>query len=637
MDNLGTASEPASRTIPEELIGREVSARALSPFFEAARRKGLDPERLANGTGYDLAQLRSLNQRISWAAFARLMANLGEVFNDEELVELGSSLLDSPYLRVLVVPARLLFSLADTYRWAFSPGGPAARLVVGPETRILEVTPGLLRIEVRMRPGYAPSRENHLVLQGVLHGLARFFGAHETEVTQRSLPDGAVFDIRIRRKTGALASLRSSWTWLRTAWSVGDELRRAHEELDERYLELQREIAERNRSEAERQRLEAQLLQAQKLEALGRLAGGVAHDFNNLLQVILGQSGLLLLELPNGHAARAGLEEIEKAAQRAAGLTRQLLAFSRQQVVEPQVLDPNEVVTELGKMLRRLVGEDVELAIVARPGVGRVKADRGQLEQVVLNLVLNARDAMPRGGKLTLETDHVVLDAAYERGHLGAALGPHVLLAVSDTGIGMDAATQTRIFEPFFTTKPKGKGTGLGLATVFGIVKQAGGSVGVYSEPGRGTTFKVYLPCTEEEPTTAASLPDLFSTGGSETILVVEDDAQVRAVTREVLLRGGYRLLEAATPEAALAAARAHAGEIDLLLSDVVLPQMNGRELAELLLLERPRTKVIYMSGFTADAISGHDLLRTDAVLLQKPASPELLLRRVREALDARP
>jgi len=390
------------------------------------------------------------------------------------------------------------------------------------------------------------------------------------------------------------------------------------------------------RDVTERVQLEQQLRQAQKMEAVGRLAGGIAHDFNNILTAITGYADLLLEDLGATDPRRQDADEIHKAADRAAGLTRQLLAFSRQQVLQPTVLEVNKLVSDLEKMLRRLLGEDVELGTRLAPTTGRVKADPGQLEQVIMNLAVNARDAMPNGGKLTLETGNVNLDEAYAADHYPARAGPFVLLAVSDTGIGMSEETQAHMFEPFFTTKEKGKGTGLGLATVYGIIKQSGGFIWVYSEVGRGTTFKLYLPRVEElaervsQPAQASARP----ARGTETVLVVEDEAPVRSVARQVLERHGYTVLEAASAEAALDIATRYSGTIHLVLTDVVMPGLNGRELATRLADLRPDARVIFMSGYTDDAVTRHGVLEPGSAYVQKPFTPDAIARRVREVLD---
>jgi PAS domain S-box-containing protein len=390
------------------------------------------------------------------------------------------------------------------------------------------------------------------------------------------------------------------------------------------------------RDVTERVQLEQQLRQAQKMEAVGRLAGGIAHDFNNILTAITGYADLLLEDLGATDPRRQDADEIHKAADRAAGLTRQLLAFSRQQVLQPTVLEVNKLVSDLEKMLRRLLGEDVELGTRLAPTTGRVKADPGQLEQVIMNLAVNARDAMPNGGKLTLETGNVDLDEAYAADHYPARAGPFVMLAVSDTGIGMSEETQVHMFEPFFTTKEKGKGTGLGLATVYGIIKQSGGFIWVYSEVGHGTTFKLYLPRVEElaeRPSQPAQAP-ARAARGTETVLVVEDEAPVRSVARQVLERHGYTVLEAPSAEAALDIVTRYSGTIHLLLTDVVMPGLNGRELANRLAGLRPDAKVIFMSGYTDDAVTRHGVLEPGSAYVQKPFTPDAIARKVREVLD---
>jgi len=390
------------------------------------------------------------------------------------------------------------------------------------------------------------------------------------------------------------------------------------------------------RDVTDQRRLQQQVLQSQKMEAVGRLAGGVAHDFNNLLTVITSYSDLLLEDLAPGDAKRDDLEQVRKAADGAAALTRQLLAFSRQQVVEPRVVSLNTVVEDLQKILRRVIGEDIELTITLAPDLESVRADVGQLEQVLMNLVVNARDAMPTGGRLTVETANVEHDPEYARDREAAAVRRFAMLAVTDTGCGMDEATRARIFEPFFTTKEVGRGTGLGLATVYGIVKQAGGFIWVYSEPGQGTSFKIYLPAvdaTAERTTAAATTP---APRGTETVLLVEDAAAVRAVTKQMLERQGYTVLEAPDGEAGLRLAQRHRGVIHLLLTDVVMPRVGGRELAEHLVRVRPDVKVLYTSGYTDDSVVRHGILESGTPYLQKPFSPESLARKVRDVLDER-
>ena len=380
--------------------------------------------------------------------------------------------------------------------------------------------------------------------------------------------------------------------------------------------------------------VESQLREAQKLEAIGRLAGGVAHDFNNLLTVISGYSGLLLEELSGDDRFRIPLEEIHEAGRRGSALTRQLLAFSRRQPVQPELVELDAVLREMDRLIRRLIGEDVDLSLhLNAPGL-RVLCASSQVEQVVMNLVVNARDAMPTGGKLTVQSALVDLDEAFTRSHAEARPGPHVMLAVSDTGTGMDSATRARIFEPFFTTKPHGKGTGLGLPTVYGIVKQAGGTIFVYSEPGRGTTFKVYLPLAEGgAPVRARPAASFTASGAGEVVLVVEDDDAVRRFIGKVLEAAGYVVLEAGTAEKAVALARQNRQGPHVLLVDVVLPGSGGRELAEQVLKVHPHTRIVFMSGYTDEAIAHRGGLEPSAVLVEKPIIADALLTRIRQVL----
>jgi len=389
------------------------------------------------------------------------------------------------------------------------------------------------------------------------------------------------------------------------------------------------------RDVTEQRRLEEQFRQAQKMEAVGQLAGGIAHDFNNLLTAILGNTQLLLRDLPPGDASRADVEEIRKASERAAGLTRQLLAYSRRQLLQPEVLDLNVVVAEMDRMLRRLIGEHIALATVLAPQLGRVRADPSQIEQVIVNLVVNARDAMPNGGRLTIETANVDLDEAYAERHLGAAPGAYAMLAVTDTGTGIEASVRAHLFEPFFTTKEVGKGTGLGLATVYGIVKQSGGYISVYTEVGHGSSFKVYLPriAAPLPPAPVASRP--AATRGSETVLVVEDDHAVLALARRALEAEGYTVLAASDPADGLRLVERHGGPIHLLLTDVVMPGMSGRELAAQLAARRTGLRVLYMSGYPGDAVVHGGALAPGSAFLQKPFGPEGLARKVRDVLDA--
>ena len=388
------------------------------------------------------------------------------------------------------------------------------------------------------------------------------------------------------------------------------------------------------RDVTESKHMEAMLRQSQKMEAVGQLAGGVAHDFNNLLGVILGYTGLMLDRLGLDDPQRKSIEEIQKAGDRAALLTRQLLAFSRKQVLQPKVIDLNAVVAGAEKLLQRLIGENIELRAVLNPELCRVKADPGQIEQIIMNLAVNARDAMPSGGKLTIETSNMEFDEAYTAQHPSTRTGPHVMLAVTDTGCGMDAETKAHMFEPFFTTKEFGKGTGLGLSTVYGIVKQSGGSVWVYTEPGLGTSFKIYLACVDAVPEIEPPNDKVMNVvAGSQTILIVEDDPALLQVTHRSLEEVGYAILEARSSKEAIDISESHTGPIHLMVTDVVLPGMSGVKLAAYLSAQRPEMKVLYVSGYTNDTVFHHGVLEPGLAFLQKPFSARTLARRVGEVL----
>ena len=444
-------------------------------------------------------------------------------------------------------------------------------------------------------------------------------GARETQArlsAARADPDATpFFEVELIRKDGARVLIEVHVT---TVLKDGQPVA---------LLAVARDITQRRH-------LEDQLRQAQKMEGIGRLAAGVAHDFNNLLTAIGGRCYLVLKELASENPLRREIEIIQGAAERAAKLTHQLLAFSRKQILEPRVLDLNETVTGIEPLLSRMIREDIEVTTALDPDAGRVKADAGQLEQVLLNLAVNASDAMPEGGQLMLATGNVTLDEAYARVHSDVQPGPYVMLSVSDTGHGMTAEVQARIFEPFFTTKEVGKGTGLGLATVYGIAKQSGAHITVESEPEKGTVFKLYLPRVGEAPGLAEpERPVQVARRGSETVLLVEDDEALRTLAREILSILGYTVLEATSPSEALRLAEGHPGTIHVLLTDVVMPQMNGRQVADHLLVARPDLKVLFMSGYTDAAIVQHGVLEPGTHFLQKPFTPDGLGRKLREVL----
>lgn len=474
--------------------------------------------------------------------------------------------------------------------------------------------------------GYDTPKEMVDSVNGAMQQLG--VGSEYCVETVRSLVQNGVlenFEVEAHRKNGSVIWISANLHCIYTAEGEPSCLDGTVEN-----------IAERKRMEEALRISEEQLRQSQKLEAIGQLAGGIAHDFNNLLTVIGGYAELLLRRLPEDSPFRTSAEEIKKAGDRAGGLTRQLLAFSRKQILQPKVIDLNGVVSDLDRMLRRLIGEDIDLVSITEPGLGQVKVDPGQVEQVIMNLAVNARDAMPNGGQLTVRTSNVQLSEDYVTQTLTAVAGKYVMLAISDNGCGMDLETRERIFEPFFTTKGAGKGTGLGLSTVYGIVKQSGGHLWVYSEIGKGTTFKIYFPRLDE-PCNGDMVADDSTPvpRGNETILMVEDEEQVREIANEILTTLGYRVLVATDGEVALTLAKEHEGEIQLMITDVVMPSMGGRECVERLTPSRPEMKVLFMSGYTDDAIVRHGLLDQRLEFIEKPFTSDALARKVRKVLDS--
>jgi two-component system cell cycle sensor histidine kinase/response regulator CckA len=435
---------------------------------------------------------------------------------------------------------------------------------------------------------------------------------------------GRRIEYRFRRKDGEWRILESTGSGVQNAPGETEKL-----------IVVSRDITERKQAEEILRQREKQLRQAQKMEAVGRLSSGIAHDFNNLLGVIIGYSEEIESRVMQGDPLRKSAEEIRKAGQRAAALTHQLLAFSRQQVLQPEVLDLNVLVSDMGKMLRRLIGSHIELSTSLDPELGRIKADQSQLEQVIVNLVVNARDAMPEGGKLLIETSNVYLDEPHARSLPFLRPGTHTLLTVSDTGIGMNAETLTHIFEPFFTTKDHGKGTGLGLATVYGVVKQSGGIVGAHSEPGKGSTFRIYLPHVEEQlATPTTDIPTAEISSGTETVLVVDNEESLLELTSDLLARSGYKVLLARDGMEAIAMAQSFDGPIHLLLTDIMMPKLNGPALARQMTDLRPEIRILFMTGHAESDATLRGNIPPDSEFLQKPFHRNILLRKVRQTMD---
>lgn len=501
---------------------------------------------------------------------------------------------------------------------AMFDGAPVGMALVDKDGRPLECNASLQKML-----GYEDDELRKMVFTEFTHPEDSAEDMRQFEELATGRRDRYEMDKRYIRKDGGVV-----WAHLNVSLVQGSGGAARH------VIAMVEDITERKAAAAALRESEEQLRQAQRMEAVGRLAGGVAHDFNNLLTAMLGYTDFVLEELDENSPLRADLLDVKKNGQRAAALTRQLLAFSRRQVLQPEVLDLNRVVAGVSKMLRRLIGEHIELVTVADSGLGNVKADPGQLEQVIVNLVVNGRDAMPAGGKLTIETQNVNLDETHSPMGKFVRPGPYVLLKVSDTGCGMNEETKSRVFEPFFTTKEKGKGTGLGLSTVFGIVKQSGGYIWVHSELDVGTSFEVYLPRVDEEvttkPKTGAHLRPRASREG-ETILVVEDEASVRTLTRRILERGGYGVLDARHGAEGLNLSEQHSGTIDLVITDVVMPEMDGPDMIERINANRPHTKVLYMSGYTEEAVLKR--LDPETPFLHKPFTAKELSGKVREAL----
>ncbi len=598
----------------------------LSVLFREARALSLEEWEL-------------MGQLADQAAIAIRNAQLVEGFRThqgdlETLLEVGRQL-----SRIQPLES-LLETIAAACGRLLSSESVGFRLVEGDELVLASAWGDAKEIMTRPRLKLGESVSGRVALSGeplVVTDLAndpRVIPAHRATVAQHGYRALLSVPVKIGERVAGVLSIRTrqasgfSAEDLMTATAFASQAAVA--------LENARLYHETRRAYDELSQTQEQLTQARKMEAIGQLAGGVAHDFNNLLMVIMGRTELLLKDLVASDPKRPAAELILKTTTRAADLTRQLLAFGRRQVLQPRVLDLNVIVADMGELLRRLIREEIELTTMLDPALGPVKADPGQLEQVIMNLAINARDAMPQGGRLTLETANVELDALYAQHHLDTRPGPHIMLALTDTGVGMDAQTQARIFEPFFTTKGPGKGTGLGLATVYGIVKQSGGNIWVYSEPGQGTTFKIYLPRVDEP--VAAQPVDPAGTAplqGLETILLVEDEDAVRELARDALRARGYTVLEARHGAEALQIAEQQPGPIHLMITDVVMPGMSGRVLANRLAVLQPRMKVLFMSGYTDNAIVHHGVLDPGTVFLQKPFGPAVLSHKVREVLDA--
>jgi PAS domain S-box-containing protein len=587
--------------------------------YRLGERNGLDLIRLAVADGCKSPLI--------------LMTGQGDHEIDVEAMRAGAAdylikgSVDTPLLeralRYAIERAQVLQSLRATeerFRRAFDSAAIGMALVAT-DGRLLQVNRALCEML-----GYTEKELLALSVYAVIHpddqAAAMAIGR---QLLSAALP-ASQSESRYRHKSGAIVWAQSTSTLVRDAAG-----------LPLHFITQIQDTTRRKQAEDALRQSEEQLRQVQKMEAVGRLAGGIAHDFNNLITVITGYSTLLSQKLGEAHPLQHNVDEIQKSAERAAGLTRQLLAFSRKQVRNPRLLDLNTVLSGIDGMLRRIIGEDVEMRITADPQLGQIRADPGQIEQVIMNMVINARDAMPTGGKLAIETARIVLDGEYIGAHPAIAEGVYARLAFTDTGVGMSDQVKTHLFEPFFTTKGLGKGTGLGLATCYGIVRHSGGHIHAYSEVGQGTTFKIYLPIVAEAaPVVPAHRETAAVQSGSECILLAEDEEALRELAGCVLRDAGYTVLEAANGLDALHIAEEnHTTPIQLLITDVIMPHMGGKDLAEQLRTVRPDTKVLYMSGYTDDALTHHGVLESGVALLEKPFTPTRLAYKVREVLDA--
>ena len=602
-----------------EILGHRLSDTIIPERYRAAHEQGLQ-RFLASGEG------PALNRRLELSALHRD----GHEFPIELSISparVGPVVTFSAFIRDITERTRAETALRDSER-RYRLLAENVRDVIALfdlNARLVYVSPSIGQLRgYSVEETLAQAREQRAT-PATLERAAQAFAEELTREQSRNADPlrSRTLELELLRKDGSTVWVETTLSFLHddTGTAIG-------------VIGVSRDITERRRANAEKEQIEAQLRQAQKIEGIGQLAGGIAHDFNNLLTVVIGRAQMLLFSMSPDNPLRRNIQLIEQTAARAAALTRQLLAFSRQQVLEPKIVTLRAVVDGVLPILQRLIGEDIELVVLGSRA-GRVKADQAQLEQVLTNFVVNARDAMPRGGQITIEVAEVDLDAAFVAQHPQAQSGPHVMLAVSDSGTGMTAEIQAQIFEPFFTTKEVGRGTGLGLSTVHGIVKQHGGSIDVESAVGRGTTFRVYLP-RSAEPSAPADRPaaGISETRHDETLLLVEDEETVRDLAREILTMTGYTVLAASEAAEGLRIAEHHQGPIDLLLTDVVMPRMNGRELAQRMSTLRPETKVLYMSGYAPETIVGRGVTDLIGPLLPKPFTPEGLLAKVREVLD---
>ncbi len=627
----------------------EASCRLISPIFSELEANGIDPEELLEGLAVPVSHLRDTSRWTDWATLHEVARRAEARLPRDHAYQLGLRSFDTPAYRYVGAAIRTLFSVERAYFWSLGPTGILHRYYTCFESEVRELGPGRLEVVLRMKPGYPVSRFFQSAVQGQLAATPTIFGMPRARVEASDLDDGTRFEVTLPGHSEPRSRWRRVLSLPRALFSAADELKQAHstmelklKELEEEVqhrerveAELRAEIGERQRAEAEQATLERELHQARRLESIGLLAGGVAHDFNNLLVVILGHAHIAA-SLTNEEKVEASLGEIAEAGRRAAEITRQLLAFGRRQVIQPKALDVGDVVHGMSALLGRLLPESVEFDLHAPLGLGPVEADASQLEQVLMNLTVNARDAMPNGGKLTIDLEETEIDEEYAQVHAWSRPGRYVLLRVTDSGSGIAPELVEQIFDPFFTTKPEGSGTGLGLSVVFGIVSQHRGFLHVYSEPGVGTSMKVFLPITSGATSPRAPTLAAEARGGDESILLVEDDAQVQSLARQVLEGAGYEVVTASTGDAAIAILRDRPADFDLLVLDVVLPGRSGRSVHDVAHELHPNSKVLFTSGYSPRGIHSEFILDEGLDFMAKPYSPTGLLRRVREALDDR-
>jgi len=614
----------------------EVSCRNTLPIIHWLRLEGVPVDRTLSELGFDTVQLEDPSRNISWDDFGRFLAPFEQTLSDEDFRRMGRDLLDMPTLRLISVVASNAASISWLTQWVMRlTCGPKGMLYRGVEHELLVLSPTRLRLTLRALPGRRFPRGMALAFAGSLERMACLLGAPRASVELSWAPERFELHLRAAERRGLGARLDRLWRRVHRR-GPADEVQAAYEQLMQANSALEEQLEALRRSERKREELELRLRQSQKMEAIGRFAGAIAHDFNNLLTVLSAHGEFAVLSLDAGEDPREDIEAIRQTVVRATALTRQLLAFGRQQLMNVRSLDLNHVIESLGSMLSTLAGERVKLELDLNAEVEQVVADRAQLEQILTNVCVNARDAMPRGGLLRIETRTQYFDEAFVAEHPDATTGCYVLLCISDDGEGMSPEVCERVFEPFFTTKAEGRGTGLGLATVYGIVRQLGGFIWIYSEPGEGTTLKIYFPCDDSKKDAFAAPerpPTSIAGQAPGRVLLVEDDPKVRSTTLRALKAAGHRVWVAERAAPALELFDAHADAIEVVVSDMVMPGMSGEELARSLRERSETLGLLMISGYTDNGLARTGRIENADRFLQKPFSPATLVRVVGELL----